>query len=312
MVMTWVISSPSSRIGILLSRKYRDLAAQRDLQLRLLDLAGLEHPVELGPELRRRLPGEHLEDRPAHHVVAPEALGAGLPLAVPALDPVVAVDDVEADRQAVDDEAGEAAVLLDLARLGRHLAGEVGRQLDRGEVGRQDVGHDRQELERPPSAPTRASSRPSRAPSCSSGKRRQPGPRRDRGQRGGRVGGPSGAGGACDRAKGRGARLPRARSVTASAGSPRRSVSATAASVASVPSPSLRSLATDPISARLSVAHAGRSAGDAVAARLRIRHSPSIRRSTRCSIHSPSMTEPATGSSRRVVSQTAARSPSCR
>ena len=123
------------------------LAAQRDLLLGLLDLAGLEDPVELGAQLRRRLAGEHVEHRPADDVVAAEALGARLALAVPALDAVVAVDDVEAERQAVDDEAGEAPVLLDLARLRRHLAGEVGGQLDRGEIRRQEIRHDGQHLE---------------------------------------------------------------------------------------------------------------------------------------------------------------------
>ena len=95
--------------------------------LGLLDLPRLEHAVELGAQLGRRLPGEDLEHRPPHDVVAPKSLGAGLPLAVPALDAVIAVHHVEAQRQAVDDEAGEAPVLLDLARLRRDLAREVGR-----------------------------------------------------------------------------------------------------------------------------------------------------------------------------------------
>ena len=80
--------------------------------------------------------------------------------------------------------------------------------------------------------------------------------------------------------------------VTPSAGRPRRRVSATAASVASVPSPSLRSLATAPISASSAWLTRAPAAARRVAARLRMRHSPAIRRSTRCSIHSRSVTEP--------------------
>ena len=123
------------------------LAAQGDLLLGLLDLAGLEHPVELRAELCCGLAGEHVEHRPADDVVPAQPLGARLPLPVPALDAVVAVHHVEAKRQAVDDQAGEAAVLLDLAGLRGHLAGEIGRELDRGEVGRQEIGDDRQHLE---------------------------------------------------------------------------------------------------------------------------------------------------------------------
>ena len=51
------------------------LSAQRDLELGLLNLAGLEDPVELGPQLAGRLAGQHLEYLPAHDLVAPAARG---------------------------------------------------------------------------------------------------------------------------------------------------------------------------------------------------------------------------------------------
>ena len=95
------------------------LAAGCHLDLHLLDLAGPEDPVELGAEHARAgwRVSTSKTGRPITSL-APQPLGAGLPLPVPDLDAVVAVDHVEPDRQAVDDEAGEAALLLDLARLG--------------------------------------------------------------------------------------------------------------------------------------------------------------------------------------------------
>ncbi len=118
--------------------------AEPYLLLRLLDLAGLEHAIEFGPELLGRLPREHVEHRPAHDIVAAQPLGARLPFAVPALDPVVAIHHIEAERQAVYDQAGEPPVLLDLARLRGDLAGEIGRELHRRQVRREEVRHDRQ------------------------------------------------------------------------------------------------------------------------------------------------------------------------
>ena len=287
------------------------LPAQRDLLLRLLDLAGLEDPVELGAQLRRRLAGEHLEDRPADHVVAPEALGAGLPLPVPALDAVVAIDDVEAERQAVDDEAGEAAVLLDLAGLRRHLAGQVGRELDRGEIRRQEIRDDGQHLgiERVArrAGPRAAPAGRLRARAGSGASRAAPAARR--------ASGPARAGPApAAPAPARKAVDPgsRCHTVTASTGTPASEGLGHGGERGLGAEPLVEELGDRPRAAPAQRDSRAAPRGDAVAARLRIRQSPSIRRSTRCSIHSPSTTEPATGSSRRVVSHTAARSPSCR
>ena len=76
---------------------------------------------------------------------APQALGARLPLAVPDLNPVLPVHHVEPDRQAVDDQGDEPALLLDFLGAERDLVGQVFRQLDRSEERSQDVGHDRQQ-----------------------------------------------------------------------------------------------------------------------------------------------------------------------
>src|SRR5262249_12572739 len=105
------------------------LAAGGHLLLRLLDGSGLEHAIEFRTQFGRGLTREHLEHGAADDVVAPEPLGAGLAFPVPALDAVVPVDHVETEWQAVDDEAGEAPMLLDLARLCRHLTREIGREL---------------------------------------------------------------------------------------------------------------------------------------------------------------------------------------
>src|SRR6185312_11376236 len=90
------------------------LAAQGDVELGLLDLAGLEYPVEFGLELGSGLPSQHLEHRAAHDFVPAKPGRADLALTVPDLDPVVPIDHVEPQGQAVDDEGGEPALLVDL------------------------------------------------------------------------------------------------------------------------------------------------------------------------------------------------------
>ena len=169
MVMTWVISSPSRRMGILLSRKRR-VSPPAVTSCSVCWISPVSNTRS--NSARSCAAGCRVSTSktgPADHVVAPEPLGAGLALPVPALDAVVPVHDVESHRQAVDDQAGEPAVLLDLARLRRHLPREVGRQLDRREIGRQEVGDDRERAPRSATAsPSRASSSPSRTPSCSS------------------------------------------------------------------------------------------------------------------------------------------------
>ena len=123
------------------------LAAQGHVQLGLLDLSGLKDAVELRPELLGRLPGEHLEDLSAHHLVATQPRCPDLALAVPDLDPVLPVHDVEPEGQAVDDEPGEPPLLVDLAGLGGDFDGEVGREGERREVGCEQIGDDGEDLE---------------------------------------------------------------------------------------------------------------------------------------------------------------------
>jgi hypothetical protein len=105
-----------------------ELAAEGDVELVLHDLTGVEHPVELGLQLLRRLAGEYFEHPTADDFVPPEARSADLALAVPDLDAVVAIDHVEADRQAVDDQTDEPALLSDLTGLGRDFDRQVRRE----------------------------------------------------------------------------------------------------------------------------------------------------------------------------------------
>ncbi len=79
-------------------------AAGDDFDFPLLDLPGREDAVEIGTKLRRGLPRQHLEHRTPHDVVAPKPLCPCLALAIPGLNAIVAVHDVESERQAVDDE----------------------------------------------------------------------------------------------------------------------------------------------------------------------------------------------------------------
>jgi hypothetical protein len=122
------------------------LPTEGHLQLHLLNLAGLEHPVELRAELLRGLPGEHLEHLAAYHLVTSKSWCADLALAVPYLDAIIPVDDVETHRQAVDDEAGEPALLVDLPRLRRHLDCQIGGEGERSQKRCQQVGDDFKDL----------------------------------------------------------------------------------------------------------------------------------------------------------------------
>src|SRR2546427_13251454 len=117
------------------------LAARGRRHLYLLDLARVEHPVELAFQQVARLAVEYPEDLAPHGVLARHALRAGLALAVPGTDAVPAIDDVQADRQRVDDLGGEAALRLHLVGTQRHLGGEVLGQLCRGDHGRKNPRH---------------------------------------------------------------------------------------------------------------------------------------------------------------------------
>src|SRR5690349_16929740 len=111
------------------------------LQLVLQDLAGLEHPVEFRAKLLLGLPSQDLEDLAPDHLVAAKRR-TDLTLPIPELNPIVAVHHIQADRQAIDDEADEAALLLHLSRLGGHLDGKVGGQGHRGEERSEQIGND--------------------------------------------------------------------------------------------------------------------------------------------------------------------------
>ena len=113
----------------------------RDLRLglHLLNLAGLEHAVELALQQIAGLAVEHLEHFPPQRVFARHALRAGLALAIPGADAEGAVDHVQTHRQRIDDAGGKVALGLHLAGAQRHFGGEVLRQLRGGDHGRQDL-----------------------------------------------------------------------------------------------------------------------------------------------------------------------------
>src|SRR3954468_9837966 len=123
-----------------------NLTPEGDLQLILDNLPGLEDAVEFRPQLLRRLPGEDLEYLAAHDLVPAEAGRADLTLPIPDLDAVVSIDDIETDRKAVDDQTDEAAVLLDLPRLGGDLDREIGGETQGRQKRGEQVGHDGEHL----------------------------------------------------------------------------------------------------------------------------------------------------------------------
>src|SRR6266852_2701401 len=75
------------------------LAARLRLHFHLLQLAGVEHAVELALQEIARLAIEDLEDLATHRVLARHALRPGLALAVPGADAVGTVDHVQPDRE---------------------------------------------------------------------------------------------------------------------------------------------------------------------------------------------------------------------
>jgi hypothetical protein len=113
-----------------------------------VDLAGIEHPVELALEELARLAVQHREHLAPHRVLAPHALRTGLPLAVPGADVVRAIDDVEPDGERVDNARREVALRLDLARAQRHLRGQVLRQFRARDHGSEDVRRDDDDVAR--------------------------------------------------------------------------------------------------------------------------------------------------------------------
>jgi hypothetical protein len=101
------------------------LARRLRVHLHLLDLAGVKHAIELLLQQLARLPVQHLEHLAAERVLARDALGSRLALAVPGANPVGAVDHVQADRQRIDDPCHEVALRFQLARAQRDFRGEV-------------------------------------------------------------------------------------------------------------------------------------------------------------------------------------------
>ena len=88
---------------------------------------------------------QNLEDRATDRLIARHALHAGLALPVPSLDAILAIDDVESDRQRVDDLGGEAALLLDLHRALDDFALETPGIIGGAEGRREHIGDGEEE-----------------------------------------------------------------------------------------------------------------------------------------------------------------------
>src|SRR5213078_4061237 len=98
-------------VPVLAHRDLRDAVVPRftarlRLHLHLLELARVEHTIELAFQEIARLAVQHLEDLATHGVLAGHALRPGLALAVPGADAVATVDHVQPDRKGVDDLRG--------------------------------------------------------------------------------------------------------------------------------------------------------------------------------------------------------------
>ncbi len=116
------------------------LAGGERLHLVFLDAPGRADIVELAPQHLRRLPVEDLKDRPADRFLTRDALHAGFTLAIPRLNAVLPIDDIETERQRVDDLLGEDALAVDLDRAGLDFNLELAAFLRVRELGREKIG----------------------------------------------------------------------------------------------------------------------------------------------------------------------------
>src|SRR6185369_1579836 len=90
------------------SMRYFDLDASSSSRWKYL--------IEFAAQHVRWLPLQDLEDRASERNVTRDALPACLALVVPRLNAVLAIDDVQADGQRIDDARDEAALLVQGAR----------------------------------------------------------------------------------------------------------------------------------------------------------------------------------------------------
>src|SRR5665213_2733416 len=79
------------------------VAAHRRLDVEAQDLARPKHRVELATQYFLRLSTQQLEDAAAERVVALHALHAGLARAIPRAHAILAIDDVQSERERVED-----------------------------------------------------------------------------------------------------------------------------------------------------------------------------------------------------------------
>ena len=132
------VVEPHGNLG---DAKGAQLAGRSGLHLEDLQPTRGEHLIELATQHLGRLAMQDLEDRAAEGLLARHTLHARLALAIPHGDAVLAVDDVQADRQRVDDAFGDAALAIDLARAVDDLGLEALRVCSLAQHGCEDVGH---------------------------------------------------------------------------------------------------------------------------------------------------------------------------
>ena len=87
---------------------------------------------------------QHFEDELPDGVLARHALRAHFAVAVPGLDAILAIDDVEAERQRVDDARGEPSLGFHFARAAGDFSRQAMNVFGVRELGREQVRHDRE------------------------------------------------------------------------------------------------------------------------------------------------------------------------
>ena len=91
---------------------------------------------------------QDVEDQLAHCPLARHALESHFPVAVPGLHAVLAINDVQAERQRVDDAGGEAPLRLNLAGRAGHFSGQAVHVLGVRQLGSEQVGNDGEHVAR--------------------------------------------------------------------------------------------------------------------------------------------------------------------
>src|SRR5205823_3851148 len=120
-------------------------AGRAGFDLELLHSSSREDVLELTAQHLSGLAMQDLEDRAADRLLARDTLHTRLAFAIPRLNTVVAIDDVQTNGKRIDDLRREAALLLDLHRALDDFALEASRVLCGTERCGKHVGDDIEE-----------------------------------------------------------------------------------------------------------------------------------------------------------------------